>query len=173
MAKRTAQPKPAHKPAGRKTKPKFDVPADVGEPASASWVYREETPEIPPDTRAPSAAAMLAEVMAAPIATAIEITAALAPEPERASPAEFVAHAPVSKSVEPEPTHAAEAPATVCEQNHERLPHPGSERIEGPVERAFPVRLLSLGVGLAEFVASAAFTLATAPIDMVRRRLMP
>src|SRR5262249_17342753 len=85
MPKQNAQSKPPHRPARRKSKPKFDVPAGVGEPSSASWVYREDAPESTVTSPDPPPTAAIAEAIAKPIAAAIEATAAV--EPEQLRPA--------------------------------------------------------------------------------------
>ena len=80
MPKQNAQSKPPHRPARRKSKPKFNVPAEIGEPAAASWVYRDDPPHpMTPIEVTPAAA--VAETISAPIAAAIEAVASLEPEP--------------------------------------------------------------------------------------------
>ena len=147
MPKQNAS-EPPHRPVRRKSKPKFDVPAGVGEPSSASWVYREDVPEIPAAPPLPPVAA-IAETIAAPIAAAIEATAALEPEPVRpaAPPAEPVADAFASPMYE-------------------------SSARRSTVAQSPMLRLFAAGLGVMEFFASTAINLITAPMEMARRRLM-
>jgi hypothetical protein len=153
-----AQSKPPHRPARRKSKPKFDVPAEVGEPSTASWVYREDGPpetsatagaghndrpsEMPIETPAATAAATVAEAIAAPIAQAIEVAAAVAPERSRYPP-------PVEEPVHPEPSSAFGNPV-----------------------RFAAMGLLGMSVGIFEFFTTAAFKVMTIPFGLARR-LMP
>jgi hypothetical protein len=140
MPKQNAQSKPPHRPARRKSKPKFDVPAGIGEPSSASWVYRDDVPVIPPDTSVPPPAAVIAETLAAPIAAAIEAVAAVEPEPARNnSPGR-----PVGT--------ASESPAP----RRELSPSPA-------------LRLFAAGLGFMEFCASTTLKLVTAPFGIMRR----